>query len=253
MRYLKIVLFIALAGLFFVSCSEDDSPTDNGINHTNYFDMTQNSYWIADNYIVNQDGNIEESYYQDSTVITDISESNGLTVYELTSYVEGEMDGRSQIGEDENAVFVYADFLIPSNFPVPTDLIDLPEGWITLYDKNLNNWTLVEDITVEDVPIDSYTADATFNIDAEKDGTETVTIGGESYVADKMILNINIDLAIDIGITVTKSVTVNTNIYMIKGYGIAKIYTEPEEVDLTITKYNINGFLSNTVSMSVSH
>jgi hypothetical protein len=254
MNYLKMMLLVAFLGLFLISCSEDDSPSKTNTEHTKYFDMAINSYWVDDNYMVDMDGNMEDSYYQDSTVVTDISENNGITVYELTSYVDGQMDDTMQMGEDDNTLYVYADFLIPDNFPIPTDGLDLPEGWITFYNKNMNSWNLIEDITVEDIPISGFMADATFNIDAEKNGTESLSISGESYIADKMLMNIKVEISVGTPLgTVNKSVTIQSRFYFVKGYGLVKIYTEPEVIDFTIDKYEINGFSSNTVDMSVSH
>ncbi len=249
MRYLKILILLAAFSFIFVSCSEDDDgPTGNNDDYDNYFEMGAGSYWITDNYDVNKEGNIEESYTRDSTVVTEISEYDGKESYEMETYSDGEYDEDSHFSEDDNAVYIRAEYLLPEGFDIGIDDVELPEGWITFYDKNLSNWTLVEEVTAEDIEFEDYTVDITFSMNAEKNGSESLTIDGKSVTADKMLMITDIEAKI---MSVPINISLKSHFYFVKGYGLVKVYTEPVEKDLVIDKIIIDGYVSETVKMEM--
>src|SRR6185295_15014021 len=82
MKNLKLYSLLVIIVIFAISCSEDITTN----NTTNFFPMTQGSYWVSNNYSVDSNGTKTKTY-MDSLVITDKNKDmDGQKATEFTDY-----------------------------------------------------------------------------------------------------------------------------------------------------------------------
>lgn len=263
MRFLKILLLAAVPALFFVACSEDDNSSDPVTEDTMYFNVDQNSYWVYEKYDHDMDGKVEDSRTVDSAVYEQETTYEGRQAKEIKHYEDGSSTERytEYINEDENSVYVWSDFLLPATsaggFELPFDVIT--EQWVQLYAKNKNSWTIYEEKSYQDIEIDipqlgKKPADITYSVIGESQGNETVTTKDGDFETEKVLAKTNIALTIkDIQLVgaISKTIEINSYLYIAEDMGIIKKYTEPQVINFLEGVYSFD--LPGSESVMIRH
>lgn len=248
MKLIKLTLLTFALSLIMISCSEDNTPTtNNNGDDTSYFSMDAGSYWLNENYDIDQnEDRINDTYYYDSTVVASKTQYDGKESYKLEKYVDGQLEKTNYFAESDNEVFIRADFLIPTSFSDYFTPDVLPEGWLTLVNKNQNSWEISPEITVENVDFGLLTSDVKLSVSGSKDGTETIQINNTSYTADKIKVTTKLEL---IDLSIEKNIY--TYVYLVKDFGLLKLYTEPFSIGLGFVSKDFDGFESTAFYVSM--
>jgi hypothetical protein len=256
MKYLKYLLLASLAAFMFVSCSDDDD--DNPINNNNntdlYFDAQNGDWWIYYNAGLDQNEDEVDTYHDTTKAVEtkDFTDANGITknttVYE-TKTTESSETETSYFSETKSGIWTTTDFILPEDLGEIDLPIDVIAGiWIKIIDRENNNWTVFEEITIEDVPIPGLgNQDVSYEVLGEFAGTESRQVMGSNMNVDHYEITTKISVTL-LGSPI--SIDILSNLYFANGIGLVEIYIPPVSIDLVIRKLEFDG--SKRVLMDTS-
>lgn len=251
MKYLKITAITALIALFFVSCSDDDNnnPVNNDPDKM-FFEFNENSYWIMDTYDEDDNGIKESSYMQDSVVFEQKETFNGNDATVLTAYNDNGTR-KKYYYEDDNYIYARSINLLPTTLDLADIIDEFPDDWVNLYDKNKNNWEVLNKLELGDVELLGYTVkDVAVVMNGEKSGTESIKIDGTNYTCDVVTLSTGITGKVNILVDVPVNISVETKYYFSRGYGLLKVHTPPFSTGIEDLG-NFDGYQATAVRMNM--
>lgn len=253
MKYLKLLAIAALISAFAISCSDDDDPTNP--SNGSYFDVSAGDWWIYENHEVNEEGNIDESKYYDTTKVTatmNYTDRNSVTkeadVHTMT-YSDGTDSDEVYFANTETQLWTTTDFILPSDMDFNLPIDELVNAWVMLIDDKSNSWTVFPEITVtqDDIEItDGVEGDlsAKFKIDGKKSNKVSWNGLGKTYQAQEFLITNSIVLTLTpdaMPIPITINLNIEIKMWYVEGIGLVRAYVPPQEVTLLTQTFPIDG------------
>ncbi len=186
MRNLKLILMTLILSLIVVSCGDSNEPTDNG------FTMTQDSYWIMQNYETNEAGELEEtdidsSYFGSPMIIenkkwnTYISTKSGVALKSDTSFFR----------TDDDMVFMLYDFGAESMLGSELKSEVLVADWDATH-----SWIATEiDTTIAvNYNDNNIEADIEITVQVAPGKNTTITVAGKKYDVKEFVVTTEVEV-----------------------------------------------------------
>lgn len=253
MKYLKILAIAALISAFFVSCSDDDNPSDN--NDKDYFTMNEGDWWIYENYEVGETGIDNNTQYFDTTKVikkenyTDRNSITKMASVQQTKFSDASSVETNYFHTTDTEVWTTTDFILPSELDFNLPIGDIVNSWVMLIDNNSNTWNIFDEITVtqEDVEIiEGISGDLTakFKITGKKTSIKTWQGLGKTHEAQEYIITNAIDLTIVpaiLPVPISTKIDIEVKLWFVDGIGLVQVDVPYQVVSLATFSIPING------------
>lgn len=210
-----IISSFALIAVLLVSCSENESNSPivpSQTDYSQYFPMTIGSWWIIENYTLDDEMNRTEMTSKDSLVVVGEESLAGKTASIFISY-----DLASGFPTDTS--YYYIDGSIIYEYTTLTPF-DGGKDWLPTYDFALNSKFTVLDTNVTNADMGDgslFTGNVKATINKGTD--KTLEVKGKSFQTKAFDLSMVLSGTINAGLEVAMNMAMDGNIYFAKGIG----------------------------------
>ncbi|GIV53974.1 MAG: hypothetical protein KatS3mg039_0492 [Candidatus Kapaibacterium sp.] len=184
-RSLVIVASTILMTSWFAACK---SGTTNPTTPPDYMPMSEGNYWVYESYDLDSTGNRTGQATYDSVVVGAALQLSGRTASPFYHfYSDGSKDTLYFSKDADGNLWQYFTFEIGDLASSVSNPPTIPPRWVKVASVGSEtSWTILDttftDIQVQGQPI---TFNLTVKVTISKAGTESVTVGGKSYTAQK--------------------------------------------------------------------
>jgi hypothetical protein len=195
-RFLVLGAGIVLSAAWFAACK---SGTTTPSSTADYMPMSPGNYWVYERYELDSTGQRTSGPSYDSVVVGAAVQFQGRTAYPFYTYTDGEIQDTSYYAKDADGnVWMYFAFDagdVAGGAQVPS----ISSRWIKVISVgNESSWTII-DTTLTNVQIDPLPpTNIRINITISKAGSESISVAGKSYTAQKFTWNTTITPAIQL-------------------------------------------------------
>lgn len=250
-----ILTILLSASLITISCSDDKTtgPSDT----KNYFPQSIGSWWVFDNYELDQSGNrIEESIAEDSVAITGKEVILGKETYIYSDFYLGNEFDKTNRFVENNSYWVHNSLIEPDLGDLGIEFpLDFTDDWVKIADPSMTNWSIltqeIKDLVIEIEGI-TVTINGNVAIFVDKGSTKNITVDSKSISSQEFVVNYKFTgtFTAVIPIPQTLNFTVKTHFWFGEDAGLISGITDPVSIDLVVEKVEING--SETIAKRFS-
>ena len=230
----KIIMLISLMSVaaFIVSCSDDDNGTEpEDKEDVVYFDGSVEAY-VYDEYDLDTDNSkIANTVHQDSLAYSQETQKDGKSASEYSVFTNAEgsymSDGMNYYSGETNKMYAHISVfqnmfgnIEAEGFSLET-FFDQIDTWFLIADNKSNSWEIYDGQVTFDLPELGET-DGNVLITMKSDGNDAVTIDGESMMADKYTMTMNIKAMITVLIELEVDIDVTSSFWVAPNIGLVK-------------------------------
>lgn len=222
--------------LLVVSCSDTGTNPDakNYSNVKDYLPMKLNSWWVYDNYELDEDGNRSGSPETEKQILDNIDVSGDTSFIHISTYDYNTDQNINEIIYKivDNKVFSGQFFDIQMPFP-----IEQQEMLMLDFDKN--EWEVI-DLKNETIVVFNQSINVSLKGDAQKSYIEEITVKGKTISCQTVDYDFNLKADFIFNDT---PININTDfeakVWLGVKTGIVKVETDPIEINMVVFQQTI--------------
>jgi hypothetical protein len=191
-RFAVSATTVAAVLLWLSGCkSGTTSPSDTT---PDYMPMKTGNYWVYERYDLDSSGNRSGGPYTDSVVVGVATQVAGRTAYPYYTYSSDNPgpDTTYYSKDADGSIWQYMSFSAGTEFGLP----EIPARWVKVTSASSEtSWTVLDTTFTVLIPNVPIPVTVQFKATGAKAGSESLTLGGKSYTAQKFTQTVTISVA----------------------------------------------------------
>lgn len=238
---------IAISIFWFAACKS--GTTNPSTTTPDYMPMSEGNYWVYERYQLDSTGNRTGNAAYDSSVVGAAIQLGGRTATPIYTYSsDGGSDTTYYSKDAEGNLWMYFTVDIGDIASGVANVPSIPARWVKVVSVGTeSSWTVL-DTTITNVQVEGLPTpiNVTVKVTISKAGTESITVGGKTYTAQKFTWNTQLTPSLPI---FTANYTATD--WAVSGVGYAK-HTDRIELAVPLIGMNIvNGNESTLIRFLV--